>query len=178
MKWRPGEASETRKLTIFYTFFLSKERKRRKMQKRKRKDSGIMKERWKGGEEYRHETVELFGLDHFAEPENLFVDDTFAGLAGRTSRLGVLRLPCLLRVRHCSPICNRSEWVSECVCQSLCLYTWVFGREEKRGKKYLMDGDDGISLARFWGFTLLHFTNPFFFYLLKKIILFILIMNF
>ena len=41
-----------------------------------------------------------------------------------------------------------------------------------------MDGDDGISLARFWGFTLLYFTNPLFFYFLKKIILFILIMNF
>lgn len=135
MKWSPREASETRKLTIFYTFFLSKERKRRKMQKRKRKDSGIMKERWKGGEEYRHETVELFGLDHFAEPENLFVDDTFAGLAGRTSRLGVLRLPCLLRVRHCSPICNQPEWVSECVCVSLCIYIpgcLVEKKEEER----------------------------------------------
>lgn len=51
---------------------------------------------------YRHEAVEVSRLDHLAQPECFLFNGAFAGLARRSSRLGVLRFPGLLRVRHSS----------------------------------------------------------------------------
>lgn len=53
---------------------------------------------------YRHDAVELGGLDHLAEAERLLFNGGFAGLARRSRRLRVLHLPWLLglRVLHSS----------------------------------------------------------------------------
>lgn len=50
--------------------------------------------------EYRHETVELGGLNHLAEAKILLLNGTFAGLAGGSRRLGIFNLPWLLGFRH------------------------------------------------------------------------------
>lgn len=49
---------------------------------------------------YRHEAVELSGLNHLAEAEILLLNGTSAGLAGGSRRLGIFYLPWLLGVRH------------------------------------------------------------------------------
>ena len=46
---------------------------------------------------YSHVSVELRGLDHPGEAEDVLGDDVGAGAARRARRLGVLRLPWLLR---------------------------------------------------------------------------------
>lgn len=50
--------------------------------------------------EYRHEAVELGGLNHLAKAEVLLLNGTFAGLAGGSRRLGIFHLPWLLGIRH------------------------------------------------------------------------------
>ena len=55
----------------------------------------------KGGKkDYRHEAVELSGLDHLPKPELLFVDGALAGFARRSRRFCIFHLPWLRRVRH------------------------------------------------------------------------------
>lgn len=52
---------------------------------------------------YRHEAIELGGLDHFPKPEGFLLDVTLATSARWSPWLRILHLPWLWRVRHCLP---------------------------------------------------------------------------